>query len=54
MVEMKALYLLLYKGVSQNTVGKKVSFHPETGPEFPQNGKNPKLFGTNLFLSENF
>ena len=31
---------------------KKVSFRPETGPEFPQNGKNPKFFGTNLFLSE--
>ena len=31
---------------------KKVSVHPETGPEFPQNHKNPKLCGTNLFLSE--
>ncbi len=31
---------------------KKVSFRPETGPEFPQNDKNPKLFGTNLFLME--
>ncbi len=31
---------------------KKVSFLPETGPEFPQNDKNPKFLGTNLFLSE--
>ena len=31
---------------------KKVSLRLETGPEFPQNGKNPKLIGTNLFLSE--
>ena len=28
----------------------KVSFHPETGPEFPQNEKNPKIFGTSLSL----
>ncbi len=27
---------------------QKVSFHPETGPEFPQNEKNPKIFGTSL------
>ena len=41
--------------VSKNSniqCSQKVSFCLETGPEFPQNGKNPKLFGTNLFLSE--
>ena len=27
---------------------KKVSFCPEAGQEFPQNEKNPKLFGTSL------
>ena len=32
----------------RNTVGKKVRFCPETGPEFPQNDKNPKHFETNL------
>ncbi len=30
---------------------QKVSFRLETGQGFPQNDKNPKLFGTNLFLS---
>ncbi len=33
-------------------MGKKVSFRPRTGPELPQNGKNPTLFETNRFLSE--
>ena len=31
---------------------KKETFRPETGPQFPKNDKNPKVFGTNLFLVE--
>ena len=31
---------------------QKVSFRNETGPEFPEKDKNPKPFGTNLFLSQ--
>ncbi len=29
---------------------QKVSFRPETGTEFPQDEKNPKIFGTSLSL----
>ena len=28
---------------------QKVSFRPETGPEFPQNDQNPKHFGITIF-----
>ncbi len=30
---------------------QKVSFRPETGPEFPQIKKNPKIFGTSLGIN---
>ena len=31
---------------------QKVSFRPETGPEIPQNEKNPKHFGTNTMVQK--
>ncbi len=37
-----------WEGVIQ--CSQKVSFHPETGPEFPKNEKNPDIFGTSLSL----
>ncbi len=34
----------------KNYSGQKSKFRPQKGPEFPQNDKNPKLFGTNNTL----